>query len=85
VLVGSLEKQDEPRPSSGTTVTVTKLFDQTPIKKDFKTGSRTIDSVLLKLKCLAIVHCSQASFSCRDARSGQVILNTGRVKSMKGL
>ena len=40
--------------------------------------------ILNKVQSLAIVHCGQASFTLRDERKGKVILNTGRVKNVRG-
>ena len=83
-IVGTLELAENARPSKGSTVSVFKLFNQSPHQQSSKSSNRIMTDILSKVQSLAIVHCGQASFTLRDERKGKVILNTGRVKNVRG-
>ena len=83
-VIGSLEKTNEPRPCAGTTATVYKLFHKAPVRLKHMHESHTMNEVLALVQAQALCLAGKVSISLRDEQKGKVLLNTSRIKSVKG-
>lgn len=84
IFEGTVEKVGDSRPCVGTTVTVSGLFCRAPVRAKHMKESPTMSEVVARVQAQAICLAGKVSISLRDEEKGKILLNTSRIKSVKG-
>lgn len=81
-IVGKLSNKVTPRPSKGTTVTIHELVHVSSYQQRHKKDC--MDDIKHLMRSLALIYCGSSSMSLRDDSSGQIVMSSGRTKTLSG-